>query len=173
MHVDLVPVGDIEKDTVDTAVDVLRQRYGVDVVDRPPVTVPEDAYDERTGQYNAERFINIAESIGRGDKNLALTDVDIFYRQRNFVFGLAYLDGKGCVVSTHRLNMTADGGEFDDEGDRERFLDRVRKEVVHEVGHTLGMRHCDNDNCVMSFSPTVTEVDRKFESTCPSCEPDV
>jgi len=173
MRIDLVPVGDVGSEVIDTSVDVLRQRYDVDVVDRSPVTVPEDAYDQRTGQYNAERFINIAESIGRGSKNIALTGVDIFYRQRNFVFGLAYLDGKGCVVSTHRLNMTADGGGFDDGSDREKFIDRVRKEVIHEVGHTLGMRHCDNDNCVMSFSPTVTEVDRKFERTCPSCEPDV
>ncbi len=167
MRIDLVPVGDLEEGVVETSKRVLRERFGVEVVDRSPVTIPEEAYDPKSGQYNAERLISVAERVGRGDKNLAITDVDIFYRQRNFVFGLAYLEGKGCVVSTNRLRMTADGGEVDD--DEETFYDRVRKEVVHEVGHTFGLRHCDNDTCVMSFSPTVREVDLKFERPCPEC----
>ena len=171
MRIDVVPVGNLAETVVGTARDVLKERYSAEVVKRSPVSVPEEAHDERSGQYNAERLIGVAESVGRGDKNLALTDVDIFYRQRNFVFGLAYLDGKGCVVSTHRLKMTADGGEVDDE--EETFYDRVRKEVVHEVGHTLGLRHCDNETCVMSFSPTVREVDTKFERPCRTCDPDV
>ncbi|MDZ7687277.1 MAG: archaemetzincin family Zn-dependent metalloprotease [Halobacteriales archaeon] len=168
MRIDVVPVGNLAEGVVETACEVLKERYGAEVVTRSSESVPEGAYDERSGQYNAERLISVAESVGRGDKNLALTDVDIFYRQRNFVFGLAYLDGKGCVVSTHRLRMTADGGEVDD--DEETFYDRVRKEVVHEVGHTLGLRHCDTDTCVMSFSPTVREVDYKFERPCPTCD---
>ena len=171
MRIDVVPVGSLTDGVVKKAREVLKERYGAEVVARSTEPVPEVAYDERSGQYNAERLISVAESVGRGDKNLALTDVDIFYRQRNFVFGLAYLDGKGCVVSTHRLKMTADGGEVDD--DEETFYDRVRKEVVHEVGHTLGLRHRDNDTCVMSFSPTVREVDYKFERPCPVCDREV
>ena len=171
MRIDVVPVGSLTDGVVETAREVLKERYDADIFVRSNESVPDGAYDERSGQYNAERLISVAEKVGRGEKNLALTDVDIFYRQRNFVFGLAYLDGKGCVVSTHRLRMTADGGEVDD--DEETFYDRVRKEVVHEVGHTLGLRHCDNDTCVMSFSPTVREVDYKFERPCPVCNRDV
>jgi archaemetzincin len=167
MRIDLVPVGSPEEGVLETSRDVLRERFGAEVVSRSPVAVPEEAYDTKSGQYNAERIIGVAEHVGHGDKNVAVTDADIFYRQRNFVFGLAYLEGKGCVVSTNRLRMTADGGEVDD--DEETFFDRVRKEVVHEVGHTLGLRHCDRDTCVMSFSPTVREVDKKFERPCPGC----
>jgi len=171
MRIDIVPVGSLAEGVVKTARDVLKERYGAEVVTRSEESVPEEAYDENSGQYNAERIISVAEKVGRGDKNVALTDVDIFYRQRNFVFGLAYLDGKGCVVSTHRLRMTADGGEVND--DEETFYDRVRKEVIHEVGHTLGLRHCDNDTCVMSFSQTVRGVDHKFERPCPVCDRNV
>jgi archaemetzincin len=171
MRIDLVPVGDLEEGVVETSRDVLRERYGAEVVPRSPVAVPDGAYDGASGQYNAEHIISVAERVGHGGKNLAVTDVDIFYRQRNFVFGLAYLEGKGCVVSTNRLRMTADGGEVGD--DEETFFDRVRKEVVHEVGHTLGLRHCDEDTCVMSFSPTVREVDQKYERPCPGCSREV
>ena len=171
MRIDLVPVGNLEDGVVGTSRDVLRERYDAEVVVRSSAPVPDEAYDRTSGQYNAERIISVAERVGHGEKNLALTDADIFYRQRNFVFGLAYLDGKGCVVSTNRLRMTADGGPVND--DEETFFDRVRKEVVHEVGHTLGLRHCDNDTCVMSFSPTVREVDQKYERPCHGCSREV
>ncbi len=167
MRIDVVPVGDVDDDAVDTASEALEEHYGADVVQMSGVPVPDDAYDDRTQQYNAEKLIDVGTSVGRGEKNVAITSVDVFYRQRNFVFGLAYLDGRGCVVSTHRLQMTADGGRLED--DRRTFMDRVRKEVVHEVGHTLGLRHCDNEMCVMSFSPTVSEVDAKYERPCSDC----
>ncbi|MFP4632047.1 MAG: archaemetzincin family Zn-dependent metalloprotease [Halobacteriota archaeon] len=169
MRIDVVPVGDVDGEAVSTSVDALERHFGAEVVTMPSVPVPGDAYVDRTQQYDAEKLIDVATSAGRGAKNVAVTAVDVFYRQRNYVFGLAYLEGRGCVVSTHRLRMTADGGEIGD--DRRTFLDRVRKEVVHEVGHTLGLRHCDNSNCVMSFSPTVREVDGKFERPCSSCRP--
>lgn len=167
MRIDVVPVGALESGVLEASRDVLGRRYDANVNVRKAVPVPDDAYDSRNDQYNAEKLIDLGVKEGGGDKNIALTPVDIYYRQRDYVFGLAYLNGSGCVVSTHRLRMTADGGVQQKD---ETVLDRVRKEVVHEIGHTLGMQHCDNDMCVMSFSPTVREVDTKFERTCPKCE---
>ncbi|MDY6779252.1 MAG: archaemetzincin family Zn-dependent metalloprotease [Halobacteria archaeon] len=168
MRIDVVPVGDVDGDVLDEARDVLIDKYDADPVVRSPVPVPNDAYDSQEGQYNAERLIDLAMEVGGGNKNVAVTSKDLFYRKRNYVFGLAYLNGEGCVVSTHRLRMSADGGE---RIEGETVLDRVRKEVVHEVGHTLGLQHCDNEMCVMSFSQTVEGVDTKFERTCPRCNP--
>ncbi len=170
MRIDVVPVGNVETDLLEESRDVLEHIYGTDVVLRSSVSIPPDAYDEKHEQYHAEDFIDIATSAGNGDKNIAVTPVDIYYRRRNYVFGLAYLDGKGCVVSTNRLRMTADGGELEKPKQTGIVEDRVRTEVVHEIGHTFGLQHCDDETCVMSFSPTVREVDSKFERPCPTCD---
>ncbi|MFB6284603.1 MAG: archaemetzincin family Zn-dependent metalloprotease [Halobacteria archaeon] len=170
MRVDVVPVGGPDGSLLEVSREVLREKYEAEVNIHSGVPVPNDAYSSDKGQYNAERFIEICNRVGGGDKNITITPHDLYFRKRNYVFGLAYLEGQGCVVSTHRLKMTTDGGRVESDG---KVADRVRKEVVHEVGHTLGMEHCDNKMCVMSFSPTVSEVDRKFERTCAKCDPGV
>lgn len=168
MRVDIVPVGDVAAAVKRSAASALRSVYDAEVTIRPASELPAAAYDEGRGQYGAEAMIDLASRDGQGDKNIALTDVDLFYRRRNFVFGLAYLDGDGSVVSTHRLRTSPDGGVAGRSA-QDVFADRVRKEVIHEVGHSLGLDHCDNSRCVMSFSPTVREVDVKEEHFCGSC----
>jgi archaemetzincin len=172
MRVDIVPVGEVPPEVKREASASLRSVYGSDVTMHDTQSIPSGAYDRGRDQYSAESFIKLATRVGRGEKNIAITAKDLFYHRRNYVFGLAYLDGKGSVISTYRLNTSSDGG-VSRRSDEEVFADRVRKEVVHEVGHTLGLEHCDNKRCVMSFSPTVREVDIKEEALCGSCQRDV
>ena len=168
MRVDIVPVGDVSGEVKRESSEALRSIYDCEISIADDQELPENAYDAGREQYRAEEFIEIASRIGRGRKNIAITDRDLYYRRRNYVFGLAYLDGNGSVISTARLQTSSDGG-FSERSARDIFADRVRKEVVHEIGHTMGLEHCDNNRCVMSFSPTVREVDVKEETLCGSC----
>jgi archaemetzincin len=169
MFVDVVPVGDVSGSVKRAASDVLRSVYECDVSIHDAQPLPSGAYDSSRDQHEAEAFIELASRVGDGGKNVAVTAKDLYYRRRNYVFGLAYLDGDGSVVSTARLRTSTDGGYADRSGDAV-FADRVRKEIVHEVGHTLGLEHCDNERCVMNFSPTVREVDQKEQFLCGTCQ---
>lgn len=172
MHVDIVPIGDVSAGVKRQASAALRSVYDAKVTLSDSQSIPDGAFDRSRNQYRAEQFIELADRVGNGDKNIGVTPQDLYYRRRNYVFGLAYLNGAGSVVSTHRLRTSSDGG-ISTKPSEAVFDDRVRKEVIHEVGHTLGLDHCDNNRCVMSFSPTVREVDVKEEHLCGTCSTDV
>jgi archaemetzincin len=40
---------------------------------------------------------------------------------------------------------------------------------VHELGHTLELRHCDDYRCAMAASHAVEWIDLKENGMCPSC----
>ena len=168
MLVEIIPLGGIEAAIKREVSSALRNVYGADVSFREAKQMPHTLYDKSRGQYRAEGLLELIAHTGRADKIVVITNEDMYYTGRNYVFGLAYLGGKACVISTYRLKRRTQR-EFSNKTEQEVFVGRVRKEVIHEVGHTLGLEHCSNNRCVMSFSPTVLDVDRKEEYLCGSC----
>lgn len=113
-------------------------------------------------QYNVSKLIFYLKEKFKSDflKIIGVISEDIYDEGYNFVFGLAELNGKYAIVSLYRL--------FDK--DKNLYLDRAIKESIHELGHTFGLNHCNNKNCVMSFSLSINDVDKKDKYFCKLCE---
>src|SRR5512143_3074924 len=96
---------------------------------------------------------------------LGLTPHDLYIPTLTFVFGEAQLEGSCAIFSLNRLRQAFYGLP---PGPR-LLHERMIKEAVHELGHTLRLRHCDDYRCVMAPSHSVEWVDLKGSSFCPSC----
>ncbi len=83
----------------------------------------------------------------------------------NFVFGEASPALRTAVVFTKRLDPRFYGGRYN----FNLYVERVSKEINHELGHLLGLGHCRDKRCVMSFSNSVFDVDRKGMFFCDRC----
>ncbi len=127
--------------------------------------VPKEAYNEARDQYRSIHFLHVVKKYLEKEKlfrGLGLTDVDLFVPTLNFVFGVA--KDHETVISIHRLYP-----EFYEQApDQSLFLNRTLKEAIHELGHTLGLDHCNN-KCIMRFSNSILDTDQKPREFCAPC----
>jgi len=127
----------------------------------------EIAYDYSREQYNSTLILSkiIEVTPDNAEKIIGITDVDLFVPVLTFVFGEAQLDGKAALVSISRLKNEFYGLPKNDN----LLIDRINKEVIHELGHTFGLYHCNNYECVMNSSMYVENIDLKRIDFCHKC----
>ncbi len=127
----------------------------------------DDFFSVDRGQYFSTQIIaeviNLTERFN--GKVVLLTDVDIFVPALTFIFGEAQLNGKHSVLSVCRLHEEFYSGISNET----LLLERTIKEVLHELGHNYGLRHCIDWDCVMHASHGIEEVDIKGNTYCRKC----
>jgi len=133
------------------------------------LVIPEEAYDKKRKQYHSDIILKelaIQSASNKTlDRILGIVDIDLFHSPLNFVFGEAECPGKTALISLHRLKP-----EFHKrKPEEDLLLERTTKEAVHELGHTFGLQHCRNPFCVMYFSNSIFETDRKQSLFCNKC----
>jgi archaemetzincin len=127
----------------------------------PGQLIPSDALDPVREQYRAEPLLEMVRGAAAG-RVLGVVDADLYAEGLNFVFGIAESPGRAAVIALARLRLGADEA---------LFQTRMFKEAMHELGHTYGLRHCTKSACVMYFSNTLADTDRKGADYCPVCRP--
>lgn len=160
----ITPLGNVNQKYLELVKGYVQNFYGFKCVidNKEPLT--KDILAKSGIRYEASKIISKYKS----NKNvLLLTDVDIacFNKEENIkeygIIGLGYRPGKTCVVSTFRIKNSG----------QEKLLDRLKKVSIHEVGHNLGLDHCNYDReCLMNDARgTVKQIDRERVWLCDNC----
>ena len=129
-------------------------------------TLLSDSFNCASGEREAAELAGRSARPTRPWRVLGITGVDLYIPILTFVFGEAQMGGPCAVVSFHRLMQEFYGLP----ADPAVLIDRLVKECVHEVGHTLDLTHCDDYSCAMAPSHAVEWIDLKESVLCPSCQ---
>ncbi|HUL17435.1 MAG TPA: archaemetzincin [Terriglobales bacterium] len=128
----------------------------------------EVAYDATRGQYySTALLLQLATRNPDNNRHLVgISGVDLYVPILTFVFGEAQLAGNCAIVSLYRLREEFYGLPPSPELEQERLL----KVTVHELGHTLGLRHCTDWRCVMASTHSAERMDIKSAEFCSICK---
>jgi len=124
----------------------------------PVVPLPAAAYHPERRQYLSTAILDALAAAKRPEweRLLGVADADLYVPSLNFVFGEGDPRRGVAVFSLARLR----------DRDERLFEKRAATEAIHELGHTYGLSHCSNPHCVMWFSNTLSESDRKGLKFC-------
>lgn len=167
----LTSTSSLPADDAKYAINVLESKLSQDFIfelNSSTVPPPAEGYNEEREQYSAESFLPLAENLKAKNHYFAsiiLTDVDVFVKFTNYVFGLADMVQRVAVVSSRRIHPSFWGTRET----RESFEEQWGKVVTHEFGHTIGLLHCNDWNCVMKYSNSPPELYRKGREFCGKC----
>lgn len=125
------------------------------------------AHNAARAQYHSTAILERLQSVSANGNSrlLGVTAVDLFVPIFTFVFGEAQLAGKCALASLYRLSEEHYGLPADED----KLRERLTKEAVHELGHTFGLQHCQDWQCVMASSHSVELVDVKSADFCEEC----
>ncbi len=128
---------------------------------------PQFAFHAERQQFHSTEILNrVNRFAGRETwRLLAFTEVDLYIPILTFVFGEAQLGDTAAIISGHRLRQEFYGLP----PDSTLYSQRLLKEAVHELGHTLDLRHCDDYSCAMAASHSVEWIDLKEAGLCAGC----
>ena len=127
------------------------------------------AYNPERKQYFSSKLLAFLGKSEGEERVVGIADVDLYVPRLNYVFGEADTVSGTAIVSLYRLRQEYYGLAPDEA----LFLERITKEIVHELGHTFGLGHCPNNKCVMHFSNSLADTDLKEAHFCNKCRPKI
>jgi archaemetzincin len=164
----LISFGYFEKNLPEKIVDDVEREFSMPVKTSEGRLDISEFYNPKRNQYDGNLLLKAIGNLFSENslKTIGIFNVDLYIPILTYIFGQAYLNGKCGIVSVYRLRNERYGLKSNESV----FLDRVRKEVVHELGHMFGLIHCLNPDCVMRSSTYVEDIDQKSHMVCPRCK---
>ncbi len=166
-NITLISFGYFEKELLERIVNDVEREFSFPVKTLDGHLDLSEFYDRARRQYDGNRLLIEIDYLLGSDKvkTLGLFNVDLYIPILTYIFGQAFLNGRTGIASIYRLSNERYGIKADEKV----FVDRIRKEVIHELGHTFGLIHCRNSTCVMRSSTYVEDIDQKGATLCNQC----
>lgn len=135
-------LGNHNPDSLKSIVNYIEKFYGYRCQIMSPVSTTPDMYVPSTTSLDAARTITALK--GTKTKTLYITSENLVDRHLD-LRGATYQRADVIIVELNNYN---------------------KKTVLHEIGHTLGLEHCDNKNCLMS----IYNDDHVVKDFCDKCK---
>jgi predicted Zn-dependent protease len=150
----IIPLGAVDPDVLTALSEGLPGYLPVrpELVPRGP-----DLPDEP--QYSGDVVDRLLEDQHESDWRLGVTERLLLADDGSIVFGEATVAGPAAVISLAPLR----------EGPLWRLRERTLVSALHELGHLLGLEHCESRRCVMYPSREVGDTDAKGPMPCAAC----
>ena len=163
----LKPMGDIDQYILDRLTERLEQTFGCPVETVHEYYNLDLAYIPQRQQYLAATLLSQLKEAGaaKGEKILGIVDGDLYVPGDNFVVGQAELGGSIALISVAPLRRA----RYSLLSSEALLLNRATKTAIHELGHTLGLKHCPDPKCVMYYSMGLADTDYKQAAFCSMC----
>jgi archaemetzincin len=163
----LLPIGNVDDGLLNDLSPALEGILSVPCKVLPVRLDAEFAFHGERQQYHSSEILQRMQNLVTVDswRVLGVAAVDLYIPILTFVFGEAQKGGPCAVLSEHRLRQEFYGLPREPE----LFHDRLIKEAVHELGHTLNLAHCHDYHCVMASSHAVEWIDLKGSALCEAC----
>ena len=167
--VGLYPLGTFDKELLKLLQGEVQFFYKIKVLVMEGSALPQKAFYSPRNRYRADTLLDYLLQVRPKniDYMVGLTEKDISCTNGKYadwgVFGLGFMPGRSCVISTHRLHF----------GQKSlvHFQERISKVVIHELGHNFGLDHCTNPNCIMHDAEgTIKSVDHEKKALCAECK---
>lgn len=164
----LVPLGDVEPELLAAVSKAVAEQVNATVEIAPKEALPAEAFYKPRKRWRAEKLLDFLDTKAKGAwRVVGVTNAEISTTKGDIfdwgIAGLGNLGGPTCVVSAQLYKKHSPSKAV--------MIRRFSDVAVHELGHTLGMPHCESEGCVMADAKgnAIKSADRSTGAYCEPC----
>ena len=137
--------------------EALKKVYPSVSIQKETLVLPKEHYNKERNRYSGTGLLKDLTRLRKGNVVLGLTDEVIFKANELSptygIFGVSPVGAYVAVISSSRPSG------------KQHSNDHLVKLMMHELGHSFGLNHCNNQHCFM----VDTEHGNKFSQTPSFC----